>query len=363
MVQLSQLNAKRLYMIKGNVSFNNIGNIDHVDIDLKPLTVFVGKNNTGKTLLINALFFLHTKKMDDIIKKMVKDLSTKYPGKPFPRAKRIIKDTFEQLNAYHFYSEIYGSKKFPNSSLSFQVKDYKNIEKEIDLQNIFDTFFEETPVLLDIIKSVSILKGTKKMPSIFDIDPEDDIPKKNEKIMKLLETFNLSNSDISSIIAQSFFSNYFCTKKNVYMFPVERAGINTFLFDVGREINSYNVSLQNYLELINDLKDIPEDHKSEYFNIACELERNLFNGIIDIKGSRHSKKVFFTDVNGKDVEDTIFSSSINELSTFILYLKFKAKKGDMVFFDEPEISLHPDSQRILIRYISILNNLGIKLQK
>lgn len=37
----------------------NLGPIEHADIDLRPLTVLIGKNNTGKTYLAQPLYATH----------------------------------------------------------------------------------------------------------------------------------------------------------------------------------------------------------------------------------------------------------------------------------------------------------------
>ena len=50
---------------------------------------------------------------------------------------------------------------------------------------------------------------------------------------------------------------------------------------------------------------------------------------------------------------------MKSLAGFFLYLKYKAKKGDIVIIDEPELNLHPENQRRIFRLFSFLSKKGI----
>jgi len=346
-------------MIRNEIIFKNIGNIENENILLKPFTIIVGKNNTGKTLLANALFFLHSKYMKQLIKDLIKETINEVEGKsPFVKAKNLLEVVFKKFNEYPIYNKIYKNEKFNDSHISFDYKIFDNIEKEFDLHEAITKFFEDNPMILKLLEDAAQLKS-KKIPTLIHTD---NLYERNKNLIEFLNAIFQNDTDIPIIIAENILNNHFCTNKEAYIFPVERAGINTFFFDVTREINASNVSLENYLNLLHDLKSIYNGNKSDYYDIACHLENELFTGKIELKENplSNSKKVTFTDINDVEVDSAFFSSSINELSTLILYLKHKAKKGDLVLIDEPELSLHPDAQRILIKYLSILNNEGIK---
>lgn len=348
-------------MYNNQIVFDKVGNIETLALEIKPFTLFVGRNNTGKTLLINALFFIHSKNMKHIITSIIKKIPPiSYTNKSsvYKVIKAHLDNAIEELNKFPFYDEVYASGQFPNASINFQ-KITLDIENEVDVAALVQGYFEQNKTIFDILVSLQKTKTKKQLPYFIK---GDDLSESNLKAIQFLENIFPNKNDIAKVIAQLFLEDIFSLNHNTYMFPVERAGINTFLFDVTREINRFGVSLQNYLELINDLKNISsENQKSEFFDIACMLENSLFNGTIHLKNDPLSdaKKVYFTDSNGVDINASIFSSSINELSTFILYLKLKATKGDLIFIDEPEISLHPDAQRIFIRYLTVLNNLGL----
>lgn len=55
------------------------------------------------------------------------------------------------------------------------------------------------------------------------------------------------------------------------------------------------------------------------------------------------------------------SSCVRSLLDLHIYLEHKAKKGQMLIIDEPELNLHPSNQRKIARLIAMLVNYGIKV--
>jgi ABC-type multidrug transport system ATPase subunit len=55
------------------------------------------------------------------------------------------------------------------------------------------------------------------------------------------------------------------------------------------------------------------------------------------------------------------SSSVRALFDLHLWLKHQAKKGDILFIDEPELNLHPENQIKIARLLVRLINSGINL--
>jgi Fe-S cluster assembly ATPase SufC len=45
----------------------------------------------------------------------------------------------------------------------------------------------------------------------------------------------------------------------------------------------------------------------------------------------------------------------------LLYLRYRASKGDFLVIDEPEMNLHPESQAKLLEALSILVSLGVRI--
>ena len=55
------------------------------------------------------------------------------------------------------------------------------------------------------------------------------------------------------------------------------------------------------------------------------------------------------------------SSTVRALAELNFYLRHKARRGQLLMFDEPEINLHPENQRKLARLFAMLVKAGIKV--
>lgn len=55
------------------------------------------------------------------------------------------------------------------------------------------------------------------------------------------------------------------------------------------------------------------------------------------------------------------SSTVRALAELYFYLKHRAKRGQMLMFDEPEINLHPENQRKLARLFAMLVRAGVRV--
>lgn len=363
-------------MFNCKINISNLGPIPNASIELKNITVFVGKNNTGKTYLLNTLYYFQSHYFKSTLFDIIENSTSSFKITTQNHMKNInliLEDIFLKIKDIDVLSEVYIKKnenKSNKTSFDFQIP---HINKS-EIIYIITAFLEDKrlkPILQMFLSSTSNT-NSKNILKLLNLGNNEKLRKEEEaeKIIGfLIKIFN--EKQTFEIIIKAYLCMFFnlanesSSQLKSYLFPVERAGINKFFFESISRLNNVNLSLRSLIEfkvkLHNDT--IKEDfRKSDFYEITRELEQKIFNGgkIRTEKLADNVSEIVFYDK--KDARFTLdhFSSSINELSIIMLYLKYYAKKGDIVLIDEPELSLHPDSQRTFVKYISKLSKKGLK---
>jgi hypothetical protein len=127
----------------------------------------------------------------------------------------------------------------------------------------------------------------------------------------------------------------------------------------GDLVPRYPLGISDYIYFINDLSQISKN-ESEFYDFADEIENLLLQGKVSV--SDYGDIIFKP---AQEIKETLnihlASSMVKSLSGLVLYFRHIAKKGDILIIDEPELNLHPDSQRIVARILVKAVNKGFKI--
>jgi len=160
---------------------------------------------------------------------------------------------------------------------------------------------------------------------------------------------------------------------NIYFFPAERSGAVLFykqLFQSGNDILR-KFELSRDVNILKDVSNYPEPI-NEYMKFLnrnfedrneTEIYKNVFVNIEDIIDGEilvRDDKILYKNKKDFELEMGLVSSTVKTLVGFYLYIKYCAKKGDIIFIDEIELNLHPRNQLALIKLFNILTKYGIK---
>lgn len=177
--------------------------------------------------------------------------------------------------------------------------------------------------------------------------------------------------------------------KDIFLMPAERSGLNLIYRELGthrtkllHHASKKNVDLKKllrnvihspYAEPIADYIDwlfrLPEYKGSKgllFKEYALELTRTLAGGAYKVDFNDESIKFRPHKKRGVSTKGALLglhecSSAAKSLFGLWFYLKYQAKKDDVLMIDEPELNIHPENQRKVARLLARLVNAGLNV--
>jgi len=381
------------------LEIKDFGPISSGKIDLKPLTIFVGPNNSGKSyaaLLIHSIFKSHTpvtlslpffsrieyyqpfiREVDNILKQIDRIDDEKTVLIPETLTKKMVKHILKKrfLKVINnnitkaFGASIKELVKFNRESFKFN---YKFGSNEVCLFSNIETLkLTEYPKIdfgLKIIGigGISAIKiideiGTVGLLRMDRISNNNNV--KDEKLMLI--------NELIEYISQKINERFNSLSINSYYLPAARSGITQNYKILAHNIiqqmagaKETDVGFSNltgiYADLISSLIEMTEK-KSPMYYVAEDLEKEIIQGKIYIKILESKIPDIKYLFQSNEVSLQRASSSVSELVLLFLYLKYCVQPGNMLIIDEPEAHLHPENQRILAKYLVRLIRGGVNI--
>ncbi len=350
------------------VRLKNIGILKQAEFSLGDLTIICGENNTGKTYAACVLFgFL--KSWHQFIRFPISDaqiqraLTEQVKIELVPTTDNILTEACrkytEQLH-----------KIFAAPEGTFQNSEFRLVTDEIDIQ---DKKFNS--IITSLQNPAFIFakgKGSEEVILTSRIRKEQE---------REIDTDSVKSA-IDSIIIDDIFSG---SLPRPFISSTERTGISTFR----KELNFARSRLLKEMERADQQIDLRELLSQAYQSYPSPIEADVdFMGQLeDITKSKsfiakeHPEILEdFTDIISGDYvitqNDQLYyipkgtrlkltmvesSSAVRSLLDIGFYLRYIAKKGDLLMVDEPELSLHPENQRRIAKLFARLANIGVKV--
>ena len=90
------------------------------------------------------------------------------------------------------------------------------------------------------------------------------------------------------------------------------------------------------------------------------IEREITRGKVDVDQSAEYPEIYFEDKTGRYRLNQV-SSTVSEIAPLVLYLKYVVSEGERVIIEEPESHLDAGNQRHLASAIAMLVNAGVNV--
>ena len=391
------------------ISVKNFGPIAEGSVDLKPLTIFVGPSNTGKSYMATAVYAVmravegrpqvpYTRHLErrglasgykstwevpaeviDAIREWVKGQDGKrWDGQDIPITalpEKVSSELTQSINQVlnWFHRDV-------RQQLFLSYRGNSELVNRSSRPEDFQLSVERQSPILKV--SIALTDGGG-LNAQFDIS-EASVPS------NFIEHWGLDqekDEEISPSIYSEFFSHLrISAAESVfdglpfrsYFLPASRTGIVQ-----GQKILAASIIRQSALlgsqrvnipalpgvttEFLSDLVSLDKGLKShrpydEWDKAISFVENSVLHGEIDLDESAGLPypEISYTTAAGQFTLEHS-SSMVTELAPLILFLKYLISPGDLLILEEPESHLHPAAQRQLARGIVRLVNAGVRV--
>ncbi|QMU56408.1 MAG: AAA family ATPase [Candidatus Mycalebacterium zealandia] len=375
------------------ISVENYGPIAEAkDIELCPLTVFVGPSNTGKSYLAILIYAL-------LRSSRLGNVTPVFSERIFRRRMNLfdISDKKPANELVEFLKKLSG-KDMENFSFLGLPENLQNWVKTEVSQQIAQSFHDEIsrcvgtstgkdPLISDEFSlSYQDTKKTFKIGSLSkNPDIEINTPSSQQKSPKLSKFSGLSgllgDQFPVEVIAREFIYSIHrliddhSNEIEPYYLPAARTGImQSHQAIVGALLKRATlaglepVSVPTLTGILSDflyeiiLMDTSNPLNQNIASVAAKMEENILHGSIKVeKSGANQYPQFFYKQSGLEVPLVRSSSMVSELAAIVLFIKHTIDKGNLLIIEEPESHLHPAAQREIASTIVQLIRVGVKV--
>ena len=379
---------------KAEISVRNFGPIAEADLDLRPLTVFVGQSNTGKTYLSMLIYALH-RIFEGFSSFPLSHTLRLLGGLPYdpPVNKKELLEQFKKANwdqPFKFSDLPHGVRKRAQTSLNTPHFFGPSLKTELlrcfDLDSLSALIRSPNDQNDNITISLKVNEANQNLWSlrIGAMEPEiilgDGDINENAIIFPAdqLPSTSLTNSDDTTTLL----SEYRRYAEKPYYLPAARSGImqsqrviasslvarSTRAGLETSEIPTLSGVVADFMEkliLYEERTRLKERAKPNdgMNHIAKALENNVLNGQIVMKPSPtgYPEFLYRPQGTGQDMRLTRSSSMVSELAPLVLFIRGLIRPGDTLIIEEPEAHLHPAAQAQMAATLARLVRAGVKV--
>lgn len=408
---------KRVTEASPQLLVTNFGPIEEARLDLKPLTVFIGPSNTGKSYLAILIYALHR-----YFGERRGSLSWR-----FHRLPRLLSQIgpSEASSAVHQALE----KVLSQEIIKHEVAEYIDVPEDVisflrsiflkaggaDLENEITRCFGlkaaalrrkngSGPTQISVrVPSVNtqesfehqLVLGERRTTFSTEIPEKISIPLKSEWLNRMTrrwqslseaEGLQASTTYLLDHIAEALHAKiYEPFRRPAHYLPADRTGImhahkavfgavigNATMAAIRPSRNMPLLSgiLADFLETLI-MSDEPifvrrdaERWREPLRDICTEIEKNIMGGSISTERSEaieYPEFVYTPTGWEESLPLKSASSMVSELSPVVIYLRHQVTPGDVLIIEEPESHLHPAMQVQFTRQLAAIVNAGVRV--
>ena len=359
----------------------NLGRIKQAELSIRPLTVFVGPNNTNKTWTAYALYGLakwlswESAKLrpfveSDLISGVDVDL----------KVGSVVQDTVNQevtrLSAAGEDALVLAEvgREGMLKKLSYPVSIRLTPAGLGELLAVSEEHFQDSRVCLEFdevhlssapLDTVS-LKLTERSGPVCSMMVARRRGGKPVSGWTRYEAEGSAQGDFArSVVRMAAEFVLLGRFGQVVALPAERKGL-IVVTDLLQEQEFREFLSQPVVDFVGLLRRATRrfkrrEHLQQIPDMASLLEKRLLAGSLKVEGGETPLALLYDFGHGAPLRMHAASSLVRALAGLDLYLRYLAEPGDLIVIDEPEMNAHPEAQLMIAELLGILVNKGINV--
>lgn len=382
--------------MKVHINVKNFGPIEAAEIDLRPLTVFVGESNTGKTYLAALIYALH-KNFGGVSQFPWAGFAVSYFSVAYrllqgdsqsqqEKFEQEILEVIEKLNTPERPFKFFDLPQEIRTQLEVRLTDQEDFTNE--LERCFD--LESVSKLIrftgsrnnEMKVSLSVSEGDQ---TYWDFETrvagstDPAITVHINPNMILLDAKRKTEFRKVSDVERQFriLRAHRWRTADSYYLPAARSGImqshgviatalikRATRISLDRfEVSTFSGMIADFLEQIINYRESATS-SSSIRRVAEQLEAELLDGRIEVKRptSEAYPEFLYRPDKGKEALRMSHSSAmVSELAPLVSLLRGVVGQGDLLIIEEPESHLHPGAQTKIAQTLARLIRAGVRV--
>lgn len=345
----------------------DFGKIQKAEIDISPLTLFVGDNNSGKSYLLSLIWAIYAAEGNSVI---------------FRDAAGLLTEEYEQV-----YQSIYDCISKVKEGEKQEIKVPSGVFVEI-LNRLLERNKDKFVAGIFNSEQVTIGKLAVIQEQEFEVTIKGEVTRYGVGVTCMEVPFGM-NFHVERTekgykhVVEIFFGEILlwflkgidsCFSQNTIYFPAARTGFmlaKNVINKVGRQV-AYDVDvfqeqeeIQPFTKPIIHFLDMMEElslrHKTEYGDIINWMETSMVHGRIQYGNELNGREIRYLP-NGSEESLPLRTTSavVTELTPLLLLLKYR-RNLKAICYEELEMCLHPGLQQEMGKLLVRLVNHGLSM--
>ena len=354
------------------IDLENFGPVVKGTIRLKPLTILVGPNNSGKSyasVLIHSILSTSTLSPSMLKNTLTEDLDVQLQQMKKrtsqisvrPTTVKRIRDTYVKEFGTSIGKKL--SYNFKSEPVDMIRNGSKSTKISISGNNTIDI----------IIKKGEITSKLKTPNTKVTIKSSDNphLPIIQESASGIVVNMTPDMKKITPYILYEHLERAtlpFSLKS--YYLPATRSGIiQTYKILAANLMSTNDEKMDTFpthtipgtiTDLASNLLTIP-NQKGSFANVAKLMEDDLLEGSINLPQSRDKFPEITYVPKGNSLPLHLASSTVSEIAPISMYLKYLVSNGDLLIIEEPESHMHPANQSRMAKNIVRMIRAGLNV--